>query len=396
MGIQDTPQASRLQIGLYGQRNAGKSSLINALTGQKVSLVSNVAGTTTDPVFKSMELHGFGPVTFIDTAGLDDEGPLGQLRMERTRDAALKTDVAVFVFTSTPTCEGKWIQFFRDRRVPILAVINKIDVLSNVQSIQEAIRGQFGLDALELSACTGENIDTLRSAIIRLAPDNFWDLSITGDLAGESDLVLLVMPQDLEAPKGRLILPQVQTIRELLDKKCSVVSCTADKLEKTLSYLAKPPKLIITDSQVFAQVYAQKPQESLLTSFSILFASYKGDIHAFLEGAKALECLNNRSHILIAEACSHAPLEEDIGRVKIPRMLRKKYGESLQIDFVRGNDFPQDLSCYDLIVHCGACMFSRRYVLNRIEAAQRQGVPICNYGIVIAALTGILDKVCHP
>ena len=242
---------------------------------------------------------------------------------------------------------------------------------------------------------TGEGVDRLRSALIEAVPDGFWGLTITGDLVRAGDLVLLVMPQDIQAPKGRLILPQVQTIRELLDKKCSVMCCTADCLEETLKTLAVPPKLIITDSQAFPTVWKAKPPESLLTSFSILFAGYKGDINAFLDGAKAIGRLTERSRVLIAEACAHAPREEDIGRVKIPKLLRKKVGEGLTVDFVRGNDFPADLSPYDLVIHCGACMFNRRHVMSRIAQAEAQKTPICNYGVVLAALTGILDKVCH-
>ena len=240
-----------------------------------------------------------------------------------------------------------------------------------------------------------QGIPALRQALVKLVPDDFWDLTITGDLVTQGELVLLVMPQDLQAPKGRLILPQVQTIRELLDKKCPVMSCTADCLEATLAALAKPPKLIITDSQVFPLVWKAKPAESLLTSFSILFAGYKGDIRAFLKGAAALETLTEASRVLIAEACAHAPTQEDIGRVKIPNLLRKKVGQGLTIDFVQGADFPEDLSPYDLVIHCGACMFNRRHVLNRIAQAEGQKVPICNYGVVLAALAGILDKVCH-
>ena len=253
-----------------------------------------------------------------------------------------------------------------------------------------------GLPVLPVSAKTGENIPQLRQALVQCIPDDFWANSITGDLAQAGDTVLLVMPQDIQAPKGRLILPQVQTIRELLDKKCSVMSCTADCLEQTLSALAKPPKLIITDSQAFPTVWAAKPEESLLTSFSILFAGYKGDITVFRKGAAALAGLTEDAKILVAEACAHAPTTEDIGRVKIPNLLRKKIGEGLSFDFVRGNDFPQDLTPYDLVIHCGACMFNRRHVLNRIAQAEEQGVPICNYGIVLAAMTGILDKVVYP
>lgn len=395
MKEQNTPRAARLHIGLFGRRNAGKSSLINALTGQSVSLVSDVAGTTADPVFQAMELHGFGAVTFIDTAGLDDEGDLGKLRMERTRDAARQTDLALLVLTGAPGEERDWAREFKARNIPVLAVVNKADLLSDPESVRHQAEQVLGVPALAVSARTGDGVDALRGAIADLAPEDFWARSITGNLAGESDVVLLVMPQDAEAPKGRLIAPQAQTIRELLDKKCAVMCCATETLDAALASLARPPKLIITDSQAFGQVYPKVPKGSLLTSFSILFAGYKGDVDAFLAGAEALNRLNGSSRVLIAEACAHAPIEEDIGRVKIPRLLRKRYGETLQIDFVRGSDFPSDLTGYDLVIHCGACMFSRRYVLSRIEQAQGQRVPICNYGVVLAAMNGILDKVCH-
>lgn len=395
MSIQSTPRASRLHIGIFGKRNAGKSSLINALTGQEISLVSDVAGTTTDPVYKSFELQGVGPVVFIDTAGLDDVGDLGRMRVEKTRQAVEKTDLALVVLTGLPKEELPWLEALREKKVPILVVLNKCDALPDPDGLREALAQELSLPVLAVSAQSGENIPQLRQEIARQVPDSFWDLTITGNLAQPGDLVLLVMPQDLQAPKGRLILPQVQTIRELLDKKCSVMSCTADCLEVTLQVLAKPPKLIITDSQAFPEVWKQKPEESLLTSFSILFAGYKGDIQAFLAGANAIQALTESSKVLIAEACAHAPAEEDIGRVKIPNLLRKKVGQGLSFDFVRGSDFPQDLSPYDLVIHCGACMFNRRHVLNRIAQAQSQGVPMCNYGVVLAALTGILDKVSY-
>ena len=394
MSLHDTPNASRLHIGIFGKRNAGKSSLINALTEQETALVSPVAGTTTDPVYKAMELKGFGPSVFIDTAGFDDDGELGALRVEKTREAAKKTDVAIFVFADMPDKEDEWVRDFLTRKVPVAAVVTHCDE-QNPAPIQAAIFEKYGLDAIPVSTKTGHNVETLRKKLLALAPENFWELTITGGLAEEGDLVLLVMPQDIQAPKGRLILPQQQTLRELLDKKCLIMSTTADKLADSLQALPRPPKLIITDSQVFPQVYALKPEESLLTSFSILFAGYKGDINVFIEGAKAIDALRSDSRVLIAEACAHSPTEEDIGREKIPGLLRKKAGQGLTIDFVRGNDYPADLSGYDLVIHCGACMFGRRHVLSRVHQAQDQHVPICNYGIVIAALTGILDKVCH-
>lgn len=395
MSIQSTPRASRLHIGIFGKRNAGKSSLINALTGQDISLVSDVAGTTTDPVYKTFELQGIGPVVFIDTAGVDDHGDLGRLRVEKTREALEKTDLALLVLTDSPEEELPWLEALREKKIPVLAVLNKCDALADPEALREALAQKLSLPVLAVSAQSGENIPQLRREIARQVPDSFWELTITGDLVQSGDLVLLVMPQDIQAPKGRLILPQVQTIRELLDKKCLVMSCTTDRLEAALQALSAPPKLIITDSQAFPAVWKAKPAESMLTSFSILFAGYKGDMQAFLAGAQAIEALTESSTVLIAEACAHAPAEEDIGREKIPKLLRKKVGQGLSFDFVRGNAFPQDLSPYDLVIHCGACMFNRRHVLNRIAQAQAQNVPVCNYGIVLAALSGILDKVSY-
>lgn len=396
MAFSDTPQANRPHIALFGRRNAGKSSLINALLGQECSLVSPVAGTTTDPVAKSFELQGVGPVVFLDTAGLDDVGTIGALRVERTRQAMEKTDLALLVLTEPPKEELLWLEALQKKKIPVLAVLNQCDIAKDISSLQAAVAQELGgMTVYPVSAKTGQGIPQLREALAKALPEDFWDLSITGDLVQGGDLVLLVMPQDLQAPKGRLILPQVQTIRELLDKKCAVMSCTADCLISTLSALSRPPKLIITDSQVFPAVWQSKPPESLLTSFSILFAGYKGDIHAFWEGAKAIDHLTESSVILVAEACAHAPTSEDIGREKLPHLLRQRVGQGLSFVFVRGNDFPQDLSPYDLILHCGACMFNRRHVLGRIAQAHAQGVPICNYGVALAHLSSILDKVCH-
>ena len=395
--MQSTPRANRLHIGLFGSRNAGKSSLINALTGQEISLVSPVAGTTTDPVYKSFELIGVGPVVFVDTAGLDDGGDLGQLRVEKTRQALEKTDLAVLVLTGAPTPEElDWLKAIQEKKVPLLVLLNKADLLEDPQTEAEALSRKLNLPVMAVSAQTGQNIPELLRAIGQLVPDDFFDRTLLGDLVGPGDLVLLVMPQDTEAPKGRLILPQVQTTRELLDKKCTVVSCTTDCLETTLAALAHPPRLIITDANSFPQVWAQKPPESLLTAFTILFAGYKGDIRTFLEGASAIEALTENSRVLIAEACSHTHNEEDIGRKRVPALLRKKAGEGLTIDHIQGNDFPQDLSPYDLVIHCGACMFNRRLVMGRIAQAESQKVPITNYGIVLAAVSGILDQVTIP
>ena len=396
MSLNNTPSANRLHIALFGRRNSGKSSLINALTGQDTALVSDIPGTTTDPVSKAMELHGIGPCVIIDTPGFDDEGTLGEMRIERTLKAIERTDIALlFCEENDLRIETEWKKQLEAKNIPVILILNKADIRKDTPSISDNIGKALGQKPLIVSAKEKQGIEEIRLAILEKLPQDFEQPSITGDLVGENDLVLLVMPQDIQAPKGRLILPQVQTMRELLDKKCLVMSCTTDKLPQTLQALAYPPKLIITDSQVFKTVYEQKPAESLLTSFSVLMAGYKGDIRQFIEGALAIDSLTENSHVLIAEACAHAPMTEDIGRVKIPRLLRKKIGEGLQIDMVSGSDFPKDLSKYDLIIHCGACMFNRKHVMNRLDSASHQQVPMTNYGITLAHLMGILDKIVY-
>ena len=396
MSLNSTPTANRLHIALFGRRNSGKSSLINALTEQDTALVSDIPGTTTDPVSKAMELHGIGPCVIIDTPGFDDEGTLGEMRIERTLKAIEHTDIALlFCEENELQVEKEWMQQLKAKNIPVILILNKVDIRENVSSIVTKIESELQQKPLVVSAKEKKGMEDIRLAILEKLPQDFEQPSITGDLVGENDLVLLVMPQDIQAPKGRLILPQVQTMRELLDKKCLIMSCTTDKLSATLKALAYPPKLIITDSQVFRTVYEQKPAESLLTSFSVLMAGYKGDIRQFIEGASAIDCLTESSRVLIAEACAHAPMTEDIGRVKIPRLLRKKVGEGLHIDMVSGSDFPKDLSEYDLIIHCGACMFNRKHVMNRLEQASMQQVPMTNYGITLAHLMGILDKIVY-
>lgn len=392
--LQDTPRAERLHIGLFGKRNSGKSALLNALTNQEVAVVSSVAGTTTDPVYKSMELHGIGPCVFIDTAGFDDEGKLGNLRIEQTLRAVERTDIALIVCTdSNIEQEIQWSNRLKDKKIPIIWILNKSDILENAEAEMIAIEQKTGQVPLLVSGRLKQGIESIRRNIQDKMPDENQQTSILGKLVKSGDIIMLVMPQDIQAPKGRLILPQVQTIRELLDRKCIVMSCTTDKLTETLQALANPPQLIITDSQVFKTVYEKKPEATKLTSFSVLFARYKGDIDYFIQGANTIEQLTESSKVLIAEACTHAPLKEDIGRVKIPRLLRTRIGSGLQIDIVSGTDFPQDLSGYDLIIHCGACMFNRKYVLNRVNSAKEQHIPMTNYGVTIAYLAGILDKI---
>ncbi len=389
---------NRIHIGIFGRTNTGKSSLINALTGHSVAIVSDQAGTTTDPVSKSIEIHPLGPCVIIDTAGFDDDNSLGELRVERTKKVADKIDVAIVIFNDSDDFESEagWVKRFRQGNIPIVAVINKSDILGQdvVSDLVKRIDQEFNLTAVVVSATAKTGIKRVTSAIAELLPEGLTTRKIVAHLVSEGDTVMLVMPQDIAAPKGRLILPQVQTTRELLDHKCVVISVTQDKLQAALDSLKSPPKLIITDSQVFSLVKELKPKESKLTSFSVLFAGYKGDVEEFIKGATALDSLKSGDRVLIAEACTHTPTGEDIGRVKIPNLLKKRYGE-LSIDIVNGADFPEDLTGYNLVIHCGACMFNRRHVLTRIERAKEQGVPISNYGIVLAKLSGILEDIVY-
>jgi len=400
-GLNATPSANRLHIGVFGRTNSGKSSFINAFTGQNVSVVADVAGTTTDPVYKAMEVHPIGPCVFIDTAGVGDTTELGKQRMEKTMLAADKTDVVVFVLADMDTDfeeEKKLLAHFKTKKTPTLLLANKADLRSDAENAAflARIKEELGQEAILVSTQTGDGISKVKEALTRLVPEDMNASSITGNLVKAGDVVLLVMPQDIQAPKGRLILPQVQTIRELLDKKCTVMCVTTDEFEHALTSLNKAPDLIIVDSQIFKFVYEHKPEGSLLTSFSVLFAAQKGDIDYYVESAKKIDALTPTSKVLIAECCTHAPLTEDIGRVKIPAMLRKRYGETLTVDIVSGTDYPQDLTGYDLIIQCGACMFNRAHVMSRIDRARTQNVPMTNYGVTIAHLTGIIDKVVMP
>lgn len=390
----ETPRSDRLHVGFFGKMNSGKSALVNAIANQEISIVSDVAGTTTDLVLKSMEIHGLGACVLIDTAGYDDSGMLGEKRVGLTQKAAEKTDISVILFHDTEMSqELGWYRDFQTRHTPVIPVVSKADMLADADAVRRLVETETGGTVLTVSAETGQGMEALREALVRAIPEDYGARSITGGLVGPDDLVLLVMPQDIQAPKGRLILPQVQTIRDLLDKKCLVMSVTTDRLEQALTALARPPKLIITDSQVFKTVYEKKPEESLLTSFSVLFAGYKGDLRYYAESAAAIESLTERSRVLIAECCTHAPLSEDIGREKLPKMLRARVGQGLTVDVVSGTDFPADLTPYSLVIQCGACMFNRKYVMSRIDRAKGQGVPMSNYGVVIAWLSGILDQI---
>lgn len=367
--------SERVHIAIFGNCNSGKSSLLNALVGQSVAVVSDVAGTTTDSVQKAVELPGVGAAVIIDTPGLDDSSTLGALRTAQSYKVLPKTDIAIVIL---PVAES-FLSTLSSLEIPTIKVISKCD-LSPAQTPTDSY-------VIAISATTGEGLDTLRQQIARNIEST--ERLITEGLCNAGDTVLLVMPQDGSAPKGRLIKPQVETIRELLDRGCTALCCQPAQLADALHSLATPPKAIITDSSAFAAVKPLVPQGTTLTSFSILFARYKGDLEIFTAGAERLLSLPSNANILIAEACSHTPQSEDIGRVKLPRLLRKKLGEGISITNVNGSEFPEDLTPYDLVIHCGACMFNRKYVLSRIAAAKAQGVAITNYGLAMAKLMGI-------
>ena len=394
-----TPDSLKLQIGIFGVANSGKSSLLNFLTNQEFSIVSDVAGTTADPVRKTMELPGAGPCIFIDTAGFGDGTELGSLREEKTVESLKRSDIAIAVFSADTMADTGWYEKIAKTGKPVVPVLTKYQ--KSDSNIEEKIQKLTGKTPVPVNTKEQIGKQELLDAIIKAIPKDFNNRMVTANLCKEGDCVLLVMPQDIQAPRGRLILPQVQVIRELLDKKCSVMSCTTDMFVQTLSLMKDAPNLIITDSQVVKYVYDNKPQASPLTTFSILMAANKGDIKAFKDGAEAIKTLKSGSKVLIAEACTHSPMEEDIGRVKIPRML-KKLVPDITIDFVRGTDFPNKLldengnKKYDLIIHCGACMFNRTYMLQRQKEAASAGIPTTNYGVFISAFNNILDKVQIP
>lgn len=362
------------------------------MTGQESAIVSSTPGTTTDPVRKAIEINGVGAAVIIDTPGLDDNTILGDKRVARTAKTLDQTDIAIVLFTDKGyDIELQLLDECRIREIKTIAVLSQVDTIDNAEALAKQLTELVGQPVVSISARTGEGMERLQRAIA--GAYSHEERLITEGFCSAGDTVLLVMPQDKSAPKGRLIQPQVQTIRELLDRGCTTICCTPYNMSQALKALTAPPHLIITDSQAFNSVYEQKPVESTLTSFSILFARYKGDIELFVEGVKALKGITKESRILIAEACTHQPQNEDIGRVKLPRLLRKRFGEELRIDIVGGAEYPEDLTAYDLVIHCGACMFNRKHVLSRVERARRQGVAITNYGVILAALGGILDRV---
>jgi [FeFe] hydrogenase H-cluster maturation GTPase HydF len=393
-----TPRSMRVHIGIFGRRNVGKSSLLNAITHQSVAIVSEFAGTTTDPVEKPMELLPLGPVLFIDTAGIDDEGALGELRMAKTRQVFDRTDIGILAtdFSTWSAFEEGIIEELGTRGIPMFVVFNKCDLGSPDPAHLEGLSGRK-IRSVCASALSGDGIASLRQALLDSVPGEFIDSpSIAGDLVGPGEIAVLVIPIDKEAPKGRLILPQVQTIRDLLDSDALCMMVKERELRWAFEKLNTPPRLVITDSQAFLKVEADTPAHIPMTSFSILFARFKGDLLTLVEGALAVEKLRGGDRVLIAEACSHHPIGEDIGRVKIPRWLTQFVGAKLEIDHVQGHDFPLDLSPYKLIIHYGACMWNRREMLSRILHCRQAGVAITNYGLVIAYSLGIIERALEP
>jgi len=396
--MQKTPKGFRLHIGLFGRRNVGKSSLLNAMTRQRVSIVSDVAGTTTDPVEKPMELLPIGAVLFIDTAGIDDVGALGEMRVARTREVFDRTDVGVIVAPA-----GEWGEFedrileeLQHRETPVIAVFNKTDLGRPKPEVLDRLE-KDKVRVVCTVASTGEGILDLREALIRIAPEEFINAPhLAGDLVPAGDMAVLVVPIDMEAPKGRIILPQVQTIRDLLDVDAYCMIVKERELRDALDRLRRPPALVVTDSQAFLKVSADTPPEIPLTSFSILFARAKGDLVEFVRGAISIENLQPGDRVLIAESCSHHPIGDDIGRVKIPRWLTQYVGGELDLHFTQGHDFPADLASYKLVIHCGACMWNRREVLSRQIRCRKAGVPIANYGLTIAYTLGIFERALQP
>lgn len=398
-----TPRSNRLHIAVYGRRNAGKSSLINFITNQPVALVSDTPGTTTDPVLKNMELLPLGPVVFVDTAGLDDVGELGALRVARTREMIGRTDLALMVLPATENYLGEpgeepefaWAEELKKNNVAMLGVLSQTDLVTpdEAETKKNALAERLGIPFVSVSAKSGAGRAALLEGIVQNAPTDFERETILGDLIEPGARVVLVAPQDIQAPKGRLILPQVQTLRDILDHGGLGLMCTMDAFETMLASLKTKPELVVTDSQVFPQVNAALAQDVPLTSFSILMARYKGDLATFVRGARVIYDLKETDKVLIAEACTHHQLEGDIARQKLPDWLRNKAGEKLTVDVVSGPTLPENLAQYALILHCGACMFTRKQLMSRLIRAGAEDVPITNYGTAIAALNGMLERV---
>jgi [FeFe] hydrogenase H-cluster maturation GTPase HydF len=407
VSMNDPPRSIRLHIAILGRRNAGKSSIINAITKQDISVVSPVKGTTTDPVYKSMELLPLGPVVLIDTAGMDDEGELGELRTKKTLEVLNKTDVALIIIDAAcgvTLFDQQIVEIVRDKAIPTLVILNKIDLLTSMKSshtedlttLVKKVEEELGFKVIPVSAVEQLGISELKKALIAAVPNEDDKFRIVGDLISPGDLVVLVVPIDKAAPKGRLILPQQQTIRDILESDASAIVTKEYELKETLESMSKKPRLVITDSQVFLKVAADTPKDIPLTSFSILFARNKGDLEEMVRGARAIDRLQDGDRVLIAESCTHHQQPDDIGKVKIPRWIRQATGKQIQFDFANGMKFPENVKDYSLIVHCGGCMITRRQMLWRVEQAVEAGVPIVNYGIAIAYVQGILERAISP
>ncbi len=396
MSLNSTPIGERVHIAIFGNRNVGKSSLINALTNQDIAIVSDIKGTTTDPVQKSMELLPIGPVVIIDTPGLDDTGTLGAQRVLKSIDVLNRTDIALFVTTNSflDDTEEKLLNAIKEKNIPYLIILNKIDMLELDDRTQYVnnLKNKAGKNILAVSTLSSEGIHTLKTELSKLAPEHLNNPPIVSDLITSDDVVVLVVPIDESAPKGRLILPQQQTIREILDVGATAIVTKDDGLAKTLSSLSKKPKLIITDSQVFKKVYEMTPKDVFLTSFSILFARHKGNLDELVNGAKAINNLKDMDKILIAEGCTHHRQCNDIGTVKIPNMLTKKTGKKLIFETCSGLSYPKDIEKYALIIHCGGCTLNLKEMKHRIEIAKLSNIPIVNYGVLMAYLQDILEK----
>lgn len=387
MGLNDTPNADRIHIGFFGKRNAGKSSIVNAITNQELSVVSDIKGTTTDPVYKSMELLPMGPVTIIDTPGIDDEGTLGELRIKRTKQVLNKVDIAILIVDSTygkTEVDEELIDLFKAKNLNYLVVYNKCDLLDTDCNATS--------NEIYVSATNNTNIEALKEKIASLAPSDKDKLKIVGDLIKPSDFIVLVVPIDKAAPKGRLILPQQQTIRDILDANATAIVVKEFELKDTLKALGKKPRLVITDSQVFSKVSADTPKDIPLTSFSILLARHKGLLDTAVKGVAIIDKLQDNDTILISEGCTHHRQCDDIGSVKIPRWLENYTGKHLNFEFSSGRDFPEELTKYKLIIHCGGCMLNEREIKYRQKCATDQNIPITNYGIAIAYMQGILKR----
>ncbi|MCI8639705.1 MAG: [FeFe] hydrogenase H-cluster maturation GTPase HydF [Coprococcus sp.] len=395
MSLNSVPSAQRVHIGIFGKRNAGKSSVINALTGQSLAIVSDVPGTTTDPVLKAMELLPLGPVVMIDTPGLDDEGELGELRIQKAYQILNKTDIALLVIDASVGVteeDSAILERIREKKIPYIVVENKIDLTGEKE---EGLAKDSG-DSIRVSARTGKNIYELKERIARLAPQEDMTLKLVGNLLCPEDLIVLVVPIDLAAPKGRLILPQQQTIRDILEAGAVSVVTRETELKSTLAALGKKPRMVITDSQAFKKVSEVTPEDILLTSFSILFARYKGDLMETVQGAGKLRSLGNGDRVLISEGCTHHRQCGDIGTEKLPQWIRNFTGKDLEFVFTSGTEFPQDLSPYSLIIHCGGCMLNEREMKYRLGCARDQKIPMTNYGIAIACMNGILTRALQP